>query len=77
MPKVIQPRLEWHIATLEATPERARSIVQNETLEMLRELKAARDVGGAMLFELHHHMGCDERCESTYHPYFFAANSPT
>lgn len=44
--QVIQPRLEWHILTLEATPERARSIVQNETLAMLKELQQSRELLG-------------------------------
>jgi hypothetical protein len=36
-------RLEWHILTLEATPERARSIWQNEQLAFYKDLLTRRD----------------------------------
>ncbi len=49
------PRLEWHILTLEATPERARSIWQNEQLAFYRELLAAREaLADARDFVDHH-----------------------
>jgi hypothetical protein len=39
---ITDERLEWHILTLEATPEKARSIWQNEQLAFYRELLSLR-----------------------------------